>query len=304
MRPTGALVVGLAVGLWAGPVRAAGEGNGPPLTFEQRSKVMDALSRFVDSLAETDPKAIDAQLAAFVAKTPDLEAAGYEGRGNFWARFRDGRALVLKRSKPEPKAPAPDVPADWADEIRMAREVAGGRGGFKAMTQAYDRALGIAEKAGPETALVAATLNLYAGAVRYHSRSTADYKRTVPMYRRSLAIEKKLLGEHHPKVVNTLIDLSRMLAQSSPKEAIATLQEAGRLSEALDPPSPELQHEVLRELQSMHERFRMPAKAREYAAQEAALRPPPGFDGRVQPPPDAVSALESALSEPTEGHKH
>lgn len=284
--------LGSGPGAWAKDA-----GSAAPLSFEERSKAMDAFTAFVATLTDPTPAVVDQQLAAFVASHPAFEAAGYQG--NFWARFRDGRVLTVNRQIPAPRRAATvSAPPEWVARVR-AGLAAADKGAWKTILSEFDQAMAIAEKSGPESAIVAATLNLYAGAIRRGSRNTDDYRRTVKLYERSLAIEKKLLGPGHAKVVSTLGALGLMLGQSDSERAVPTLKEALALCRALDPPDPDLEHEISTSLAMLYNRMRRPADAQ-------ALMNAPGRDREPRPSsppaPDVVSEYEALTADTSDQH--
>jgi tetratricopeptide (TPR) repeat protein len=290
--------VGCACLLSALGAHAKDAGSGAPLSFEERSKAMDALSAFVETLADPTPAVVDKQLAGFVASHPAFEAAGYTG-GNFWARFRDGRMLTIARHIPVPRPePTVSAPPEWIARVR-AGQAAADKGAWKTILSEFDQALAIAEKAGRESAIVAATLNLYASAIRRGSRNTDDYRRTYKLYERALAIEKKLLGPKHAKVASTLGDLGLMLGQANSERAVPTLKEALALCKALVPPNPDLEHEISTSLATLYDRMGRSADAKALrTAQDQGDAP------RPSPPaaPDVVSEYEGLTAEVSEGH--
>jgi hypothetical protein len=85
--------------------RATVEPGGGEITVEQRTKALDDLASFHESLPGEDPEADRQALVDYMTSRPEFEAAGIVDGGSVWGRFADGR-LVIFANKPRPSATA------------------------------------------------------------------------------------------------------------------------------------------------------------------------------------------------------
>ncbi len=80
-----------------GPDKGGGSGGGNPgggvVSAEQRRAALDSINTFANRLTGT-PVSDNAQIVAFAKSLSVIEDAGTES-GNSWARFKDGKVLLL-----------------------------------------------------------------------------------------------------------------------------------------------------------------------------------------------------------------
>ncbi len=106
------LKVRLVLTLMAGAILAAcgsgtdasdngGGGQGPPITDQQRFAALEAVSATIDALVGTDADSRRAELLAYVGSRPEFEASGANLDGSLWARFTDGRLLLVIANRDE-----------------------------------------------------------------------------------------------------------------------------------------------------------------------------------------------------------
>ncbi|MFO1500623.1 MAG: hypothetical protein U1G07_19945 [Verrucomicrobiota bacterium] len=78
----------------------------PPVEDPRRLEILDAINRQIGSLPGTDGHADGAALVAFLLNIPEITDAGMADDTSVWAKFRDGRPLLIinNRSDAEPLA--------------------------------------------------------------------------------------------------------------------------------------------------------------------------------------------------------
>ena len=261
-------------------------------SFESQSEAANAFSAYVMSLTDPQPPAVKKALADFVASHPAFTSAGYNGH-NFWANLKGGFPLMVMHQIPwTPKVDVKSPPA-WLEQMKAGWE-AMNRADGKAASAAYEKALAEAEKLGPKDAHVAATLNQLALSVRRYGQ----LEQSIPLYRRSLAIEEQVLTVNHAKVISTMLDLALMLRRGDPNEEERLLTQALARAEALSPPQPEVQRRVLASLAETRRRQGRVADAREFSRRADALPTPDSLEyALVQP--DVISYLEMVAMPPS-----
>ncbi len=247
------------------------------LSWEERNAAMQAFSRFVMTLPPGEPAAIEAGLADFVAKNPAVAKAGFNETG-YWATFRDGRPfLVHRHGMLEPKRPKVASPKAWLEHMAAG---SGARSDQKQEVAAFQRALAVAEGLGPDDPHVAASLLRLASALRHGG----DFKPTIALYRRALAIEAKVLGKDHPKLLETSMDLALML-ETTP-EAESLLEQAA-LAVRQDA-NPDALGRLLGQLSDLKRKLGKPKEARTLDRRADAL----GNGATPRREVDVITALE------------
>ncbi len=88
-----------AVTLLAGCGGGGGGSSSGPLTFTQRAAVMTAINQMYQTLPGQDLNADNQKILAFVQGRPEFEASGMSQTGGVWARFTDGRLLVIANNR-------------------------------------------------------------------------------------------------------------------------------------------------------------------------------------------------------------
>ncbi|MDQ3024221.1 MAG: hypothetical protein M3R04_07565, partial [bacterium] len=90
-----------SLGISGLPILYTGQTGPPPLSFEERSAVLQLISDKLDNLETSTSSEQDQELADYIATLPHIEAAGFFD-GNAWGRFTDGRlAIVCKNRAPQ-----------------------------------------------------------------------------------------------------------------------------------------------------------------------------------------------------------
>jgi hypothetical protein len=206
------------------------------ITPAQRAEGEKALQVLAESLKGEDVAVVRPKFAEFVRSHPIFAYADFYYT-HVWAGFRDGTRFAMDFT---PRDDAPPSPEPWLSLV-TAGHAAFGNKDYSTTLTSFRQALSAAEQLGPDDPHVAASLNLVAGAIG-GPRFTEDPER-VRLYERELALETKLLGEHHPKRVRTL--LMEALAVPDGPEREATLWRAVMASEGMTPPDVRLQQEAL-----------------------------------------------------------
>jgi hypothetical protein len=109
-------LTGFLVGsaLFAGCGSSTDPGGGGAISGEDRIAAIDAVSDKLENLSGADADARRSEMLAYLRASPEFEASDATEDGSLWARFTDGRLLLIIANRE--RATIDDIPPDDIDE--------------------------------------------------------------------------------------------------------------------------------------------------------------------------------------------